>query len=224
MPAAISIQAKRIAHRAHPGQRRRNALIPDLADLVPERAQRVRQKDFHSQSQDKEKQAVAEGFSRDRSLPLFKSDIVPPHNGTLGHLWEHGKIDHRVHDVGAPCDLPPKEIRLIGDHLEQVEAESQWEHDLVSKPGQDLEQNERTRVYEDRQIKSSSVPGLHASLVSGEHHLTKNIIDDRKACEQCRHAPRPHGIKNNAPEKQDHFPEPRGRNEIYDQKYREKPE
>ena len=127
----VHIEAHGIADRAYPRERCGDALIADLFDLVPQKAEPVGKKDLHAESQYEEEQAVAERLRRNRPLALFKPYVVPPHDRSLRHLREHGKIDHRIDDIRPPCDLAPEQVGLVRDHLEQVEAESQGKDDLI---------------------------------------------------------------------------------------------
>ena len=161
----VHIQSQREAYGPHPGKRRRYALKADLLNLIPEKAQGIRKKDLHSKSEHKKEQAVVESLYGYSSLPLLKSHVVPAHDRALGHLGEHGKIDHRVYDIRAPCDLPPEKIGLVRDHLKEIETEAEREHDLVRKPGQNLKEDERTSVDRDRGVKRPFVGRLYSAFV-----------------------------------------------------------
>ena len=127
----VHIQSQGEVYGPHPGKRRRYALKADLLNLIPEKAQGIRKKDLHSKSEHKKEQAVVESLYGYSSLPLLKSHVVPAHDRALGHLGEHGKIDHRIYDIRAPCDLPPEKIGLVRDHLKEIETEAEREYYLV---------------------------------------------------------------------------------------------
>ena len=207
----IKIQLQRISHRTQPCQRRGNTLKTDLGDLVPEDPKSVRDQDLHAKSDRKKAHPVLHLLqcddSGDKHCPspdigrLLDPALRKPHDRALCDLGKHREIGCSLGKGRSPAHIAPVQVRLIGDHLENIEAQSKRKKRCPHLQRQDLKEDQDQDI--DHHDDDQHLPLLCLSAPAGRHpyHLAHQVVDKHQSQKQQDKPFGSGGIENQTPHK-----------------------
>ena len=211
-------QLEGIPIRSQPGERRRDALKSDLRNLIPENSDAVRQKHLHGKADRQKNQPILKQGRRHFSSAELSGKAIPiAHNRPLRHLREHREIRSCLKKRRLPSNFPPVQIRLIGDHLKDIEGKShrkrkrKRKHLCGRQKSKNLAEDKNRRIQRSHRSKSRLLPGIPDCAAN-------RIVDHRQRNQknQCKKSSA--RVKHKASQKQNSIPVLSGGQVKYTQK------
>ena len=190
----IKIELERIAHRPQPCQRGGNTLKADLDNFIPQNSEPVGDQNLHSKTDDKKAQTVLDFLKRDCPLHVhrpppyigrfFDPSLGEAHDRPLRDLRKHRKICRSLHKGRSFVHLFEVKICLIGNHFEDIKAQSQGKERGLHFQSEDLEYYENDRIDHDDRNQHLTLLCLSPSPRHHPDQFTEQIIYQNKPQEE----------------------------------------